>query len=66
MILLLVIATAALACQKEELPNNPENPPEPEKNYYPLTTGSYWNFRHPLNHYKGFTLKLINRIPPDL
>jgi len=45
MILLLVIATLALACQKEELPDNPENPPVSEKNYYPLTIGSYWNFQ---------------------
>ena len=46
MILLLVIATVALACQKEELPDNPENPPVPESNYYPLTIGSYWVYQH--------------------
>jgi hypothetical protein len=45
MILLLVLVTVAMACQKEELPDNPENPPVPEKNYYPLTIGSYWNYQ---------------------
>jgi hypothetical protein len=45
MILLLVVATVALACQKEELPDAPPTPPEPETNYYPLTTGSYWVYQ---------------------
>ena len=46
MILLFVVAMVAMACQKDELPVEPGNPTEPEVNYYPLTIGSYWNYKH--------------------
>ena len=43
MILMLVVATVAMACQKNE--SAPETPQIPETNYYPLTTGSYWAYQ---------------------